>query len=433
MKKRISLLLAAFSLIMLYCIASYASTITRSIPSARITLTTGGIDFTSALEDTPDEYVKVPDNQYYELDSCEWLDDISTLKPGSTPRIKVRLEALPKETTHNNYDVIYLFRGSYSASNVSITKGTLESATIQDSGYFLEITIKMNALTGSFDTPQNADWSEAAKGTAVWTVNDIDSGVHDIICYRGSAQVKKLTNYKGTSYNFFPYMTKEGSYKYKIRTVADPTTGVGKSSEWLESGELYISANEVSDGTGQTTADENGAGQSNPIIGNQQYPNGTGNAATVGWMQQGGYYYFLYPDGNYAKSGWMKLDNKWYMFDDNGHMLTGWQKNKYGKWFYLNPSTGVMKTGWFKDNNNWYFLDTTEGDSLGCMRVGWLKWNDKWYYFNSSGIMVTGWYNVNGSYRYFYPEGSTTTGTFGYMAANTTVQGFTFDENGVWK
>ncbi len=433
MKKKLLLMLTVISIIFIYCIAAYASTITRSIPNVRVQLTTGGIDFTSDLGDTPQDYVNVPENQYYQLDSCEWLDDITTIKPGTAPRIKVILEALPKETTHNNYDVIYLFRGSYSKSNVTVSKGTLESAAVQDSGYYLELTIKMNSLSGTFDTPQTADWSGAAKGTAVWTVNEIDSGVHEIICYRGSTTVKKLNNYKGTSYNFYPYMTKAGSYKYKIRTVADPSSGIGKSSEWLESSELYIEANEVSDGTGQTTADENGAGQSNPVIGNQQYPNGTGNAATVGWMQQNGYYYFLYPDGSYAKSGWLKLDGKWYMFDDSGRRLTGWQKNKYGKWFYLDPSTGVMKTGWLKDNNNWYYLDTTEGDKLGSMLTGWLTWKNELYYFNSSGIMVTGWYAIDGSYRYFYPEGSTQNGAFGYMARNTTVQGFTFDANGIWK
>ena len=92
-----------------------------------------------------------------------------------------------------------------------------------------------------------------------------------------------------------------------------------------------------------------------------------------------------------------------------------------------------MKTGWLKDQNNWYYLDMTEGDRLGCMKTGWLKWKDEWYYFNDSGIMVTGWYNVQGSYRYFYPEGSLASGKFGYMARNTTVQGFSFDENGIWK
>jgi hypothetical protein len=46
--------------------------------------------------------------------------------------------------------------------------------------------------------------------------------------------------------------------------------------------------------------------------------------------------------------------------------------------------------------------------------------------------MVTGWYKIDDSYRYFYPEGSTG-GAYGYMARNTTVGDFSFDENGVWK
>lgn len=432
MKKKAALLAAVTCMIFIFCMSSLASTVTRSIPSVRININTSGMDFRDNYDYSPDGYVSVPDNQYYELDSCEWVDDVSTLKPGATPRIKVRLEAYPKEISHSNYDQIYLFRGSYNASNVTVTKGTFESAVAQDSGYYLEVTLKMNSLKGNFDMPLSADWS-ATRGTAVWTVNEVDSGVHDLICYRGSTIVKKLNNYKGTSYNFYPYMTKEGSYTYKIRTVADPSSGVGKSSDWLESGEIYIAASDVSDGSGQTTLDENGAGMSNPIINNSQYPNGTGNAVTAGWIQQNGYYYFIYPDGNFARSGWLKLDGKWYMFDDQGRMLKGWNKNKYGKWFYLNPTSGAMKIGWLKDRDNWYYLDMTEGDRLGCMKTGWLKWKDEWYYFNDSGIMVTGWYNVQGAYRYFYPEGSLASGKFGYMARNTTVQGFSFDENGIWK
>ena len=431
MKKIIKIMTAAMLLIMLYSLCAFASTVTRSIPNVRLSFNTSGIDFSNPLEETPDSYIKVPDNQYYELDSAEWIDDVSTIKPGSSPQVKVILEAIPKESSHSNYDLIYLFRGSYTSSNVSVSKGTLVKAEVKDSGYYLELTVKMNSVNGSFDMPQSADWG-ASKGTAAWTVNTVDSGVHDIICYRGSSVVKKLTNYRGTSYNFYPYMTREGSYTYKIRTVADPDSKVGKSSEWLESGECYISADEVSDGTGQTTADENGAGQGSVTVSNAQYPNGTGNAVAAGWLEQNGYTYFIYPDVNYAKSGWMKLDGKWYMFDDSGRRLTGWNKNKYGKWFYMDPSTGVMKTGWLKDNGNWYYLDTTEGDRLGCMVTGWLTYKDEKYYFNQSGIMVTGWYKVDDSYRYFYPEGSKE-GTFGYMARNTTVAGFTFDENGVWK
>ncbi|MDO4960232.1 MAG: N-acetylmuramoyl-L-alanine amidase family protein [Eubacteriales bacterium] len=434
MKKFSIITILAILITGLLSVTAYSSTVTRSIPSAKITVKASGIDFSSQVDDAM-SYITVPDNSYYELDDAMWLDDVSTIKPGSAPRVKVVLEAIPKEQSHTNYDVIYLFRGSYTSSNVSITKGTFESAEVKDSGYFLEVVLKMNSISGTFDPVQTADWTEP-RGTATWTANDIDSGFHEIVCYRGSTTVKHLKNYTGTSYNFFPYMTKEGSYKYKIRTTSDPGIGVGKSSEWTESGELYIEASQVSDGSGQTTADENGGGSiaSNAPQGlsGNTYPNGTGNAVVVGWVQENGYTYFVNPDGTFAKNGWMKFEGNWYMFDEFGHRLTGWQKNKYGKWFYMDKTTGIMKTGWLKDNGYWYFLDTTEGDRQGRMITGWLTWNGKKYYFNESGIMVTGWYKVDGSYRYFYPEGSTN-GSYGYMAVNTTVGDFKFDENGVWQ
>lgn len=430
-RKLIAAIITASLIGAVYCISAFSSTVTRSIPSVRITVVTGNIDFDDGLEDTPEDYVKVPDNSYYTLDSAEWVDDVSTIKPGSTPKILVRLEAIPKETSHSNYDLIYLFRGSYTSSNVSVTKGTFVKSEVKDSGYYLEVTLTMNAMNGKYDTPANADWISPT-GTASWTENTIDSGYHDLICYRGSTKVKELKNYHGTSYNFYPYITKEGTYKYKIRTVADPSNGTGRTSDWLESGELYISTSEVSDGTGQTTADENGSGNSAVVVSDGQYPNGTGNSVTYGWIEQNGNTYFIYPDGTLLKSGWIKLDGKWYMFDDSGRRVTGWNKNKYGKWFYMDPSTAVMKIGWLKDNGYWYFLNTTEGDNLGSMVTGWLTWNGEKYYFNDSGIMVTGWYKVDGYYRYFYPEGSKD-GAYGYMARNTTTAGFTFDENGIWK
>ena len=110
MKKKTALLIAVTCMILTFCMSSLASTVTRSIPSVRININTSGMDFRDNYDDSPDGYVSVPDNQYYELDSCEWVDDVSTLKPGATPRIKVRLEAYPKEISHSNYDQIYLFR-----------------------------------------------------------------------------------------------------------------------------------------------------------------------------------------------------------------------------------------------------------------------------------------------------------------------------------
>ena len=432
MKKSISAITLSVLFAVLMAVTVFASTVTRAIPSVRIKINTTDVSIGSISQEGAMTLVEVPDNNYYTLSDASWVDDVSAVRIGDTPTVRVLLEAVPKEVSHSNYDLIYLFSGSYGKGNVTVTRGELLSAAVKDSGYFLELNIKVAALNGQLDMPASADWSNSG-GVAVWTEGDQESGYHDIICYRGSTVVKKLTNYSGQSYNFYPYMTKSGDYKYRIRSVPNPATGVGKASEWLESGTLYITEDMVSDGTGQTTADENGGGQSTgAAVSGINYPEGTGNASVAGWIQQNGYTYFFYPNGEYARSEWLKLDGKWYMFDASGHLLKGWQKNKYGKWFYLDPDSGVMRTGWLRDGDKWYFLNTAEGDAEGMVVTGWLNWKNEQYYFNESGVMVTGWYKIDGSYRYFYPEGSTN-GTYGYMARNTTVGGFSFDENGIWR
>ena len=74
-----------------------------------------------------------------------------------------------------------------------------------------------------------------------------------MVLYRGSSEVKRLKEYKGTSYNFYPYMTREGTYSFKVRTVPGTETEkkYGKNSDWTESDEMYIDERHVSDGKGQ--------------------------------------------------------------------------------------------------------------------------------------------------------------------------------------
>ena len=44
--------------------------------------------------------------------------------------------------------------------------------------------------------------------------------------------------------------------------------------------------------------------------------------------------------GEYLTS-WAKINEKWYLFNADGYMLTGWQESM-GQTYYLNPSDGVM-------------------------------------------------------------------------------------------
>ena len=435
MKKHLFIIYMLAMLMLSWVMPVQASERIRPIPSVRLTINTGDLTAGDYLADDASSYVSVQmDNQYYYLESADWLDMVNMLNVGDQPRIKIYINALPKETYTERLNTIYLFRGSYNSSNVHITNGEFISAAVTDIGYTLEITVRIKSIKGIYDPPYEAYWS-SAKGTAVWTESQNSSGYFDVTCYRGSSVVKKLTNYHGTMYNFYPYMTKAGDYSFRVRAVAPPSISstVGRNSEWTESNIMTIGDGDISDGTGQTTLDENGGSSLDSVVSGNSSSTGTGSANSAGWVQTGGYWYFRYPNGQLVTNGWLTINGKSYMFDQNGRMYTGWAQDKNGIWYYFDPKNGDMRTGWVHDDGKWYYMNTTKDEFEGCL-VRNLFWTvgDRTYYFNSDGVMVTGWYQVNGNWYYFYPEGSTG-GAYGYMARNTVIDGvFYVDQNGVW-
>ena len=52
--------------------------------------------------------------------------------------------------------------------------------------------------------------------------------------------------------------------------------------------------------------------------------------------------------------------------------------------------------GWIKDNNCWYAFDDN-----GAMRTGWIASNEHWYFMGESGVMqADAWVEDNGA-RYY--------------------------------
>lgn len=123
------------------------------------------------------------------------------------------------------------------------------------------------------------------------------------------------------------------------------------------------------------------------------------------WIKQNGRWWYQHDDGSYTTNGWENIDGKWYKFDNNGWMQTGWQtdgkdENGNTKWYYLN-SNGAMQSGWQKVNGKWYYLD-----SSGLMQTGWKNVNGMWYLLDQSGAMQTGWQKVDGKWYYLNSNGS---------------------------
>lgn len=61
----------------------------------------------------------------------------------------------------------------------------------------------------------------------------------------------------------------------------------------------------------------------------------TFSTAKLGWVAQGGNWYFVQPDGK-AATGWVYSGNHWYYMNTNGTMKTGWLQSPISnKWYYL--------------------------------------------------------------------------------------------------
>lgn len=89
-----------------------------------------------------------------------------------------------------------------------------------------------------------------------------------------------------------------------------------------------------------------------------------------------------------------------------------------GDWYYFNAE-GYVQTGWIQVGDKQYYLD---GD--GKMKTGWLQSGGNWYYLGVSGDMKTGWVETApGEWYYMDADGK--------MLANTVVEGYQLNENGL--
>lgn len=346
-------------------------------------------------------------NSKYSITDVEWVTSTSkTMEVGDTPTMKVYL------TPNSVGDDDYAFKGTYRSSNVTVKSGDFVSAS--KSGDELIVKLKVEAIGGDFAAPEDAYWKNNAKGTAKWEEpEEGGTGRYEVVLRRGNSKVTTIET-SGTSYNFYPYMTREGTYSFRVRTIAKTTSEekYGDKSDWVESDEIYLAKEDVSDGSGQQGSASDG------IV------NSSGAAVNAGWRQWNNAWYYYYPDGTYQKDSWKKINDKWYLFQSDGKMLTGWQ-NRSGQTYYLTEN-GDMVTGWILAGNRWYYLNRTPDAYEGCMlRNMWQIIDGNTYCFGADGAMLEGWNQVDGNWYYFYPGA-------GSKAVNTYIDGFYVNQDGIW-
>lgn len=120
------------------------------------------------------------------------------------------------------------------------------------------------------------------------------------------------------------------------------------------------------------------------------------------WIQNNVGWWYRNSNGSYPVNKWQQIGGKWYLFDINGYMLTGWQLRN-GVWYYLQPSGEMVENNWVQSGGRWYFLK--DG---GAMATGWQLWKNKWYYLSSpNGEMVeNSWLYINNQWFYVGGDGA---------------------------
>lgn len=130
------------------------------------------------------------------------------------------------------------------------------------------------------------------------------------------------------------------------------------------------------------------------------YGNGDGTMKYNQWIKDGNKWYFatyfdgLSQGGNIVTNGVFDVNEKCYIFDQNGAMIEkkGWIKVG-DEWYYGNGD-GTIKTGqWIKEYGKWYYLDYVYGDEIymygGNMIAGTSMYIDGMYYsFDGNGVCL---------------------------------------------
>ena len=188
-----------------------------------------------------------------------------------------------------------------------------------------------------------------------------------------------------------------------------------------------------------------------------RYLNSRGQMAVDSWVDEE---YYVDSNGVMVAGKWMKLNSNirsltandhWYYFQDSGKVVTNSWKKIDNKWYHFDAD-GAMETGWVDDN-----MSYTKDD--GAAVTGWQKLlppddqgeernpfdedDRRWYYFNSSGKKfvpdlkddaVCGEKRIDGTYYCFNGNGAMQTGwayVGGSSADRNTINGYRFyDANG---
>lgn len=231
--------------------------------------------------------------------------------------------------------------------------------------------------------------------------------------YTSSGKVSGISgnvdmNYAYIDVSLYHWQLKEGTWYY--------ATSSGKAYiGWLHQGGAWYWLDPDAGGAMATGLHE---------CGGSTYWFSASGAMATGWVLDGGTWYYATGSGALAR-GPVSVGGVPYCFDARtGAMLTGYQADvqgvrRYfgscgplngwglvdGSWYWF--ANGIASTGWLCTGGSWYWLDPEAG---GAMATGLHACNGSAYWFNASGAMATGWVLDGGAWYYATGSGALASG-----------------------
>ncbi len=215
-------------------------------------------------------------------------------------------------------------------------------------------------------------------------------------------------NYAYVDVSLYYWQLKEGTWYY---ATSDGKAYIG----WLRQGGAWYWLDPDAGGVMATGLHE--------CNGSMYWFNASGAMAT-GWVLDGGTWYYATGSGALAR-GPVSVGGVPYCFDARtGAMLTGYQTDAQGVRRYFGSygpldgwglvdgswcwfADGIASTGWLYTGGSWYWLDPDAG---GAMATGLHSCNGSAYWFNASGAMATGWVLDGGTWYYATGSGALASG-----------------------
>lgn len=363
------------------------------------------------------------DDRYY-VDSARFLNDHEIWQRNERPKVRIELYA------EDSYRFSYTTKSHFSVSGCG---AVFSSASIMDSGSYMELDLYLDRVSGEGDSSQldfNLSWSG---NTAVWD-NRYETESCQVRLYRwnSSGSSSSVVTTKKTDegeYDFTSYLTQSGSYTFRVRPY---DSDFDASELWSpHSPKLSVSSDDASDnrddgfdrdygyydysgGPGQTRysgsygySSSYGSGPGYDSYGSSygsgpgydgydsSYGNGSANPISGSggrWLSDSNGWWYQYTNGGWPFHSWQMINGRWYYFNDQGYLQTGWIPLD-NAWYYSFPD-GSMATGWQKIGPYWYYLDNS-----GVLQTGWTLINSAWYYLDpGSGAMWAGCFTPDGHY-----------------------------------